>query len=56
LSPTFITERKGKFHLEVTENKVVIFFRPSSRIPLNLSMDPRLRTAGIDVMSLTSEG
>jgi hypothetical protein len=33
LLPTFITERKAEYHLEVSENNVVIFFHPSSRIP-----------------------
>jgi len=33
LFPTFITERKAEFHLEVSENNVVIFFQPSSRVP-----------------------
>ena len=41
LLPTFTTEQNAKFHLEVSENKVVIFSHPSA-------VDPRLRTAGLD--------
>jgi len=41
LLPTFTTEQNAKFHLEVSENKVVIFSHPSS-------VGPRLRTAGLD--------
>ena len=39
--PTFIIEWKVKFNLEISENKVVIFFfYPSSQTPWNLSMHP----------------
>jgi len=40
---------KSYFQLAVTENKVVIFFHPSSCTPWKISIGPRLKTAVLDI-------
>jgi hypothetical protein len=45
--PTLIIEGKAKFQLEISENRVVIFFpHLSSRTPWNLFTDPSLGIRG----------
>jgi hypothetical protein len=40
LLPTFINEQKSKFQLQVSKNKVVIFFPTAFTDPLKLSTGP----------------